>query len=119
MPTYTIRVQLQDDAPIHLRSAAAIVRIVDSTLADAPYHVLREHRFGDLRYDGGDRFLVVTDFRLGPQPKTRLWAVFVLVDVDGDGTASVGDFITMQSYPLSSTGGVVDVVAQRIHPVTA
>ncbi|HET8774435.1 MAG TPA: hypothetical protein VFP80_11605 [Thermoanaerobaculia bacterium] len=119
MPTYTVRVQLHDDEPISLRGVQAIVRIVDGTLADAPYKVIREHRFHDVRYESDDLYVIVTDFRVGERPHARLWYVHVLVDVDHDGSASVGDFVTMESFPLRREGGTVEVVARRIRPVMA
>lgn len=119
MPIYTVRVQLHDDEPISLRGVHAVVRIVDGTLADAPYEVIREHRFRDLKYESGDAHVIVTEFRVGDRPHARTWYVHVLVDVDHDGSASVGDFVTMQSIPLGREGGTVDVVARRIRPVMA
>ena len=41
--------------------------------------------------------------------------VWAHVDVDGDGSVSIGDFITMQSYPIPAEGeGPLTV---RVRPV--
>lgn len=112
MVTYTVRIRLQDDAPIHLRHAAAVVRILDATVEDAPAEIIRERHFRDLRYDSADPYLLVTAFRL-TRPRKRFWTVDVFVDVNGNGVLGPGDFVTMQVFPVGKASEI-DVIARRV-----
>lgn len=116
MGTHTVRVRLQDSSPIELQNVAVVIRIVDTTMADAPSSVIRQRRFRDLHYSSEQPWLVVAEFRLVARPARRIWTVEVLVDVDGDGVPSVGDFVNKQSFPLVRNGPT-DIVAKRIHRI--
>ena len=78
-------------SPVH-------VELRDTSLADAAARVLcqAESVVGE---PCAPRLASVTLPEAGPSPGTTVWAH---VDVGRDGRVSVGDYITMQSYPVPS-----------------
>ncbi len=94
------------------RAATAYVRVDDVGRADAPSVTLAEARVQVPAGAGGFPF----ELRVEEHDERGMYALSVHVDVDGDGEAGVGDFITMQRYPVL-TGedvGMLTVEARRI-----
>jgi len=96
--------------------ATVIVRLLDTSRMDVAARrvdeaVLRHVRLDEVQDEG-------IAFRLTAQeldPRAR-YEVSVLVDLDGDGRASVGDYLNMQSYPVL-TRGFPTQVEVHVHPV--
>lgn len=77
--------------------ATVFVRLEDVSRADAASIVIAEQTIQNV--SSSDQPI---RFRLSGEPLTERmsYTVSVHVDVDGDGQLTVGDYITMQSYPI-------------------
>jgi len=97
--------------------ATVVVRVLDTSRADAPAVTVSTLTLRDvaldnlMEQDGIDFSLKI----LRVNPRTR-YTVSVLVDLDGDGQSSPGDYRSMQSYPVLTHGhgNWVEVHARRI-----
>ena len=93
-------------------SAKMYVRLLNTSLADAPSAVVAEqvidHVGGALSKDEK------VGFRLEPDSinERDTYIVSVLVDIDGDGKISKGDYISMQSYPVLTFGSPSEVTIE-------
>ncbi|HEX2078562.1 MAG TPA: YbaY family lipoprotein [Longimicrobium sp.] len=94
------------------RAATAYVRVDDVSRADAPSATLAEARVQVPAGAAGFPF----ELRVEGHDPRGMYALSVHVDVDGDGEAGVGDFITMQRYPVlaGSDAEPMTVEARRI-----
>lgn len=94
------------------RAATAYVRVDDVGRADAPSVALAEERVPVPAGAAGFPF----ELRVGEYDPRGMYALSVHVDVDGDGEAGPGDFITMQRYPVltGSAAESMTVEARRI-----
>jgi hypothetical protein len=82
--------------------ATAYVRVEDVSVVDAPATVVAEHVTRDISLPGRGTFPV----RLwvsNPLPQSH-YAVSVHLDLDGDGLVGVGDYRSVQSYPVLTWG---------------
>lgn len=88
------------------------VSIIDVTRADAPSRAVLQHVIENI-----DKMPNQEIKLYGRIPdKESSYAVRVHVDVDGDGKVSVGDYITMESYPVL-TYGYPNYVSVRVKKV--
>jgi uncharacterized lipoprotein YbaY len=85
-------------------SARAYVRLLDTSLADAASRVVAEKVLDDIA-DAVNSGKTI-EFELNAQnlEERNSYTVNVLVDVDGDGKISRGDYLSMQSYPVLTHG---------------
>lgn len=96
--------------------ARLFVALEDVTLIDAP--ALKVATFTtsalEVHADGTLRAAFVIDLQ-DPRPEA-LYNVRALLDVDGDGRASKGDFISVRSHPVDARSGRADlqIPLQRI-----
>lgn len=81
--------------------ATVYVRLEDVSRADAASTVVAEQTIRDIA--SSDRPI---PFRLTGEPldERASYIVSAHVDVDGDGTLSPGDYLTMESYPVTAQG---------------
>ena len=86
-----------------------IAQVRDTALQDAPATILGEGR-GTIEGETG----VVARVRVPLEARGRMPSIWVLVDVDGDGRVSRGDFVTTQSYPLSPGAAAVRVAVRKV-----
>lgn len=87
------------------------VQVRDTTFEDAPAEIIARSQ-GLVRDDPGT-WLDTVEVEIPFLPDSSI--VWVHVDVDRDGRVSVGDFITMVSYPVPSDSGTeVSVVVRRV-----
>lgn len=93
-----------DDATEPFSGATLYVFLEDTTLADAGAVIVAETVLGRMAYDPAERNDLT--FALdGVVPDERAhYAVRVLVDLDGDGRVSRGDFVNVESYPVLTWG---------------
>ncbi len=85
-------------------SAKMYVRLLDISSADAPSKVVAEQVIEHIeRLLSKDQKVA---FVLEPNSidERASYSVSVLVDIDGDGKISKGDYISMQSYPVLTYG---------------
>jgi uncharacterized lipoprotein YbaY len=89
-------------------SAKVYVRLLNTSLADAPSTVVAEQVIDHVSKDKP------TSFRLEPDSidERDSYTVSVLVDLDGDGKVSKGDYISMQSYPVLTFGSPSEVTIE-------
>ncbi len=94
-----------DPAAPPFQGARAIVRLRDTTYADAPARPLAEQVLEGIRHDrGAAEELPFTLRGPSPPPEARDARVSAHVDVDGDGRISPGDLVSEQSYPAPLAG---------------
>lgn len=93
-------------------NAKAYVRLLDTSMADAPARLVAqavlEGIAGEANRGNSVPFAINGDL---DNPHAT-YTVSVLVDVDGDGETSRGDFINMQSYPVLTFGSPTHVSVQ-------
>lgn len=90
-------------------SAKTYVRLLNTSLADAPSNVVAEQVIDHIASSLSKNERVA--FRLEPDSidERDSYTVSVLVDLDGDGKVSKGDYISMQSYPVLTFGSPSEV----------
>lgn len=93
-------------------SAKAYVRLLNTSLADAPSTTVAEqvidHVAGFLSKGKKVAFVLEAD----SINERDTYTVSVLVDIDGDGKISQGDYISMQSYPVLTFGSPSEVTIE-------
>jgi len=96
--------------------ATVIVRLLDTSRMDVAARRVDEVMLHDVRLDEVQEEGIA--FRLTAQEldSRARYEVSVLVDLDGDGRASVGDYLNTQSYPVL-TQGFPDQVEVHARPV--
>jgi uncharacterized lipoprotein YbaY len=108
--------------PDHLAGAIVRVRLIDTTLIDAPSETVCEQAI-DLGGDGGggptaDELSVGIPFRLavGDLEPRRRYEVAVHVDHDRSGLLSPGDYLNKASHPIAPDLDRVDteITVERI-----
>jgi uncharacterized lipoprotein YbaY len=97
-------------------SATIYVRLEDVSRVDAFSKIVAEQVLHNVSHQAGHQSQLAFDLR-GTTPDERAsYAVYVHVDVDGDGQVSRGDYISMESYPVL-TFGYPDRVTVRVREV--
>ena len=96
-------------------SAKAYVRLLNTSMADAPSAAVAEQVIDVARFlSKGEKVAFVLEPHSIDERDT--YTVSVLVDLDGDGKISKGDYISMQSYPVL-THGSPNQVTIEVKPV--
>jgi hypothetical protein len=110
----TGRIVFGDDAPT-LTGVRVFIRLEDTTYADAPARAVAERMIEAVAYDGGASGIPFSLDVPAVAGRVRL-TLQVLVDVDGDGKATPGDYINMVSVPVSLDAAVeeIEVPVRRI-----
>jgi uncharacterized lipoprotein YbaY len=98
-----------DESAASFKGATLYVSLQDTSLADADAVTIAEQVTKDVAYDAGARNTL--PFALsGVVPDERAhYTVRVLVDLDGNGQVSHGDFVNVESYPVLTWGHARDV----------
>jgi Type III secretion system lipoprotein chaperone (YscW) len=98
--------------------ATAYVRVLDVSRADAAAATIAEVEIEDVKVTAGTSLLVpftleVDESLLDPRASYELAAH---VDLAGDGTVTVGDYVTTRSIPLldQRLRGLVDIPVQEV-----
>lgn len=84
--------------------AGAIVQLRETSMADAPSRLVAEQVLKDITSRANAGELIPFEISAEPPDQRQSYSIEVLVDVDGDGRPSRGDFINVQSYPVLSFG---------------
>ena len=109
----TGRIVFGADAPV-FTGARVSIRLEDTTYADAPARALAERVLESIAYDGGASGIPFSLDVPAGTGRVRM-TLQVLVDLDGDGTATRGDYINMVSVPVPSEGAEeIEVPVRRI-----
>ena len=99
----TIKVSEPD---VKFDDATVYVRIIDASMQDAPSILLTMQVIQNASYDSNSnnkmiRFSIPITFDV---QERRDYYVSAHVDLDGDKSASSGDYVTMTSYPVLANG---------------
>jgi uncharacterized lipoprotein YbaY len=84
--------------------AKIYVSLLDISLADAPSKVVVEQVLTGIAEKANSGKLISFTIDGKIENAQSSYSISVLVDVDGDGKRSKGDFINMQSYPVLTFG---------------
>lgn len=95
-------------------NATLTVTIQDTSEADAPARILAKQICGNISRPHGSReplpfVLECEDIRESP-----FVTLTVLVDLDGDGRISSGDYISMESYPVHFSPHKMQIQVRRV-----
>ena len=96
--------------------ATVVVRVLDTSRADAAAVTVSTLTLNEVALDLMEQEGIEFSLEIPAlDPRTR-YTVSVLVDLDGDGQSSPGDYRSMQAYPVLTHGhgGWVEVHARRI-----
>ena len=108
----TVRFFEEVDVP---SGARLYVRLLDVTFTDAPSRTVAEQVLTLARGRAGERRLAFS-LELETIDSHRTYIVSAHADLDGDGSISRGDWMTMESYPVLTLGNAdrVDVIVKRV-----
>jgi len=104
-PTPLVRGRVVFDESVESFTGATLyVFLEDTTYADESAEKIAEQVIKDVAYDKQARNSFPFALK-GAIPNERAhYSVRVLVDVDGDGRVSRGDFVNIESYPVLTWG---------------
>ena len=97
--------------------ATVYVRLEDVSNADAPSKVIAEQILRDISYKAQSKTPLAFSIHGRSVNAKASYAVRVHVDTDADGEVSLGDYISMESYPVL-TFTHPNKVSVRVHKVT-
>lgn len=100
-------------------SATVIVTLADTTDADTAAVPLARTILTDTGFDGDPRSQISFRIERVSVPPGRTSTLRALIDLDGDGRASPGDFVSTQSVPIDQHTGqhvTIDVIRVRPRP---
>lgn len=92
------------------------VRLLDVSRADAPARIVAEEEIPSVSHAPGATERVPFRLRASSLNERAHYIVAAHIDVQGTGETQVGDFITMESYPVA-TFGRPDRVVVRVREV--
>ena len=94
-----------EDLTSPVDGATICVRVEDVSRADAPATCLAEQVMRDVRLSGPGRVTVPFSVQASIPDPNGQYVIRVHVDLSGNGEVKSGDYITTQSYPISTSGG--------------
>jgi uncharacterized lipoprotein YbaY len=84
--------------------AKAHVRLLDTTMSDAPALLIAELVLPGISEKANAGSNIPFELAARSIDERRNYSIAVLVDLDGDEKTSRGDFVTTQSYPVLTFG---------------
>ena len=96
--------------------ATVYVRLVDVSLADAPSKVIAEEVIHNVSIEVGSPRSVSFSIRTSELDDRAVYALTVHVDASGKGAITPGDYITMESFPVSPINSPTHMNV-RVRPV--
>ena len=110
----TGRIVFGGDAPV-FTGARVSIRLEDTTYVDAPARAIAERVMEPVTYDGGATGIPFSLDVPAGAGRARM-TLQVLVDLDGDGKATQGDYINMVSVPVppDTASQEIEVPVRRI-----
>jgi uncharacterized lipoprotein YbaY len=91
-----------DGAPVDLTGASVKIRVDDVSRADAQSVPVAEHPLPVLPRGATTAAAIPFEVHAGPLDARARYSIWAHVDMDRDGQISAGDFITMESFPVSA-----------------
>lgn len=108
----------QVGAPVS--QADIYVRLIDGGLADAPSKVVAEEVIRNVSIDPSvdpkAQTPIAFSFQTSDLTAGGVYTLTVHVDANGSGEISLGDYLTMESFPVVLSEPEVTITA-RVHPV--
>jgi uncharacterized lipoprotein YbaY len=102
------------EAPGAFRGASLFVRLEDVGEADAASKVLAEYARRDVSFDPARDAELPFELPAVPSAVAANCIITAHVDMDGDGSVDVGDFVTMQSHPVPAEGQQPMITVRRV-----
>jgi uncharacterized lipoprotein YbaY len=93
-----------DDAAVDLSGASVKIRLDDVSRMDAESVPLGEHAVMNLPRGASTASALPFEVRAAGLKAGARYTLWAHVDMDRDGQVSVGDFITMEDFPVSADG---------------
>lgn len=109
----TIRFQ---ELPRAFHNATTHVVVEDVSRADGPSRVVVRHTVDGVSAEPGQSPVLRFSLPLTSLEPRRSYSVSVHVDVDGDGSVSGGDYITMESHPVTRESSSIAVTVRLVSP---
>lgn len=100
---------LFEDVSSSFSGATVYIRIEDVSIADAASKVVVEKSIHNVACAVGGQCSIPFSIRYSDLDERAMYTLSVHVDVDGSGVITPGDYITMESYPLSSSQAHVKI----------
>jgi hypothetical protein len=94
--------------------ATLIVKLQDTREADVPARILARHIQPGISYDPMRPKPVHFSVILADSASAPGVTVSVLLDLDGDGCITRGDYINVESYPVTADSAPLRVRVQRV-----
>ena len=104
---------LPPDAP-SFSDADLIVKVQDTRESDAPARILARRIKTGIAYDATQAKVVHFSITMSDSVKASGGTVSVLLDLDGDGQITRGDYINMESYPITASLAKLRIRVQRV-----
>jgi uncharacterized lipoprotein YbaY len=99
--TQVVRGELAfDGAPVNVAGASLRIVLNDVSRADGAAVAVGEQPISALPHGTTSDASIPFELRVGPLSPRSRYALWAHVDMDRDGQVSVGDFITMESFPV-------------------
>lgn len=86
---------------VSLGGAAVYVRLIDVSHADAAARTVAEYKILLLPAGADTSHKLTFELASDRVSKGRSYTLAAHVDLDGDGKMTIGDYITMESFPVS------------------
>jgi uncharacterized lipoprotein YbaY len=90
-----------EDKVVSLSGAAVYVRLIDVSLADAAARTVSEYRISSLPAGTNTSDRINFELAVDLAGSRGSYTLTAHIDLDRDGKASIGDYITMESFPIS------------------
>src|SRR6266480_1555796 len=101
-----------DESVESFAGATLYVFLEDTTLADESSVNIAEQVTKDVRYDASGGESIPFAFDVAIPDERAHYTVRVLVDLNGDGRTSRGDFVNVESYPVLTWGNPNEVTVR-------
>ena len=95
-----------------ISGASVSVRIQDVSRADGPSVTISEYRIEKLPVGTNTRTSVPFEITMDIIPTRAYCTIWAHIDVDGDDQVSIGDYITMESFPVTAASSANFVVVR-------
>jgi len=92
---------LFEGMPVDLAGAAVYVRLMDVSYADAPARMVSEYHISSLPAGTSTAHKIPFEFEADIVDTKGHYSLAAHIDLDKDGKVSIGDYITMESFPVS------------------
>ena len=106
-----------EDEAACFSGATVTVRLEDVSRADAPARLVAEEMLLGVSHQPGSRAGPIVELRAPTVDDRASYAVRAHVDVDQDGQVSLGDYVSVENYPVL-TFGYPDRVTVRLREIS-